>query len=355
VQRIASETITNRYWMCTLSVGIDRPMTNLQFQPVANPGDVTSPRRISLRNFLATTTDGLDLPTLGVALAVYGGYIALTWFYRDLPIWIAAPLCAVWLTWHGSLQHETIHDHPTPSRRLNSMLAGPPLSLWLPYRLYRATHLQHHRHGGRYLTEVSRDPESFFMRPGTLSSAGSLRCALYLANCTLAGRLAFGPALAVWRFWATEMRKALGGDRRCRKIWARHGVGMAIVLLWTAGVCHIPVAVYVMFMVYPSMSLSHLRSFAEHRADQEPTLRTMAVEAHPVWALIFLNNNLHIAHHAHPTLPWHQLPRMWNHMRDSAIGSGLVFHRGYRQVVDNYLLRPVISVEHPGKDGFTQR
>jgi hypothetical protein len=46
---------------------------------------------------------------------------------------------------------------------------------------------------------------------------------------------------------------------------------------------------------------------------------------------------------------------MWNHMRDSAIGSGLVFHRGYRQVVDNYLLRPVISVEHPGKDGFTQR
>jgi fatty acid desaturase len=330
-------------------------MTNPQVQSIASPDDIMRPRRILSRISFKTAAHGLDVPTLGVAVAVYGGYIALTWYFRDLPIWIAAPLCAVWLTWHSSLQHETIHDHPTSSRRLNSTLASPPLSLWLPYRVYRVTHLQHHRYGGRHLTEVSRDPESFFKQPGTLSRIGSLRRTVYLANCTLAGRLILGPALAVRRFWATETRKAFGGDRRCRIIWARHGIAVAMVLLWTARVCHIPVTVYVMFIVYPSISLSHMRSFAEHRADQEPSLRTMAVEAHPVWALIFLNNNLHIAHHAHPTLPWHQLPRVWSQMRDSAIGSGLVFHRGYRQVVDNYLFRPVISVEHPGEDGRTQR
>jgi fatty acid desaturase len=330
-------------------------MSNPQVQSAESLEEVKRSRRISLRMSLASAMGGLDIPTLGVALVVYGGYIALTWFFRDLSLWIAAPLCAVWVTWHGSLQHETIHGHPSRSRRFNSALASPPLSLWLPYRIYRATHLQHHRHGGRHLTDVSRDPESFFMRPGTLSRTGFLGRTLYRANCTLAGRLIFGPALAVGRFWAAETRKAVGGDRRCRIIWARHAFAVAMVLLWTHGVCHIPVAVYVMFIAYPSISLSHLRSFAEHRADQEPSLRTTAVEAHPVWALIFLNNNLHIAHHAHPTLPWHRLPRMWSQMRDSATGSGLVYHRGYRQLVDDYLFRPVISVEHAGKDGFVQR
>jgi hypothetical protein len=34
-------------------------------------------------------------------------------------------------------------------------------------------------------------------------------------------------------------------------------------------------------------------------------------------------------------------------MRDSAIASGLVFRGGYRQVLREYLFRPVISVEQP--------
>ena len=337
--------------MWAAGLGFDKPMSDPQVQPTAAPRGAAGSQYALLRRSLTPATDGLDIPTLAVAIAVYGGYIALTWFFREMPIWIAAPLTALWLTWHGSLQHETIHDHPTPWRRLNSTLAVPPLSLWLPYRIYRATHLKHHRHGGRHLTEVARDPESFFMRPGTLSRSGYLWRAVYRANCTLAGRLVFGPALAVLRFWKVEMRLVVGGNRRCRIIWTRHAIAVAMVLVWTSAVCHIPVAVYVMFVVYPSISLSHLRSFAEHRADQEPSLRTMTVEAHPLWALIFLNNNLHIAHHAHPALPWYQLPRVWSQMRESAVGSGLVLHRGYGQVVDGYLLRPVMSVEHPGEDG----
>jgi fatty acid desaturase len=330
-------------------------VTNPQVQPLASNVDFIDSQHTVLRSSVTPATDRLDIPTLGVVVAVYGGYFLLTWFFHDLPLWIGAPLCAALLAWHGSLQHETIHDHPTPSRRLNWALGSPPLSLWIPYRTYRTSHLQHHRHGGRHLTEVFRDPESFFLRPGTLARGGPLRRAMYRANCTLVGRLILGPALGLLRLWAIEARKVLAGDRRCRIIWARHTIAVAMVLLWTAGVCHIPVAVYAMFIVYPSISLSHLRSFAEHRADPEPSLRTRAVEAHPVWALIFLNNNLHIAHHAHPKLPWHQLPRVWRQMRTSAIGAGLVFHRGYRQVVDDYLFRPVIGVEHPGNDRIVNR
>jgi fatty acid desaturase len=98
------------------------------------------------------------------------------------------------------------------------------------------------------------------------------------------------------------------------------------------------------------MSLGLLRSFAEHRADAHSQLRTTAVEANALWALIFMNNNLHIAHHAHPKLSWYELPRAWRHMRGSAIASGLVFRGGYAQVIRQYLFRPVISVEHPDSD-----
>jgi fatty acid desaturase len=289
----------------------------------------------------------LDIPTLGVALAVYGGFVLATCFFHHMPLLIAAPLLALLLTWYGSVQHETIHGHPTASRRLNAMLASLPLSLWLPYGSYRATHLQHHRYGGRHLTDVSRDPESFYVRSGLFSQAGPLHRALHSANCTLAGRLILGPAIAIAKFWASEARLAWSGDRLRIVIWTRHALAVSMVLLWTVGVCRIPLLVYALLIVYPSVSLGQLRSFVEHRADAEHHRRTVAVEGNPLWALIFLNNNLHIAHHAHPKLPWYELPRVWREMRGSAIGSGLVFQGGYRQVFKEYLLRPVISVEHP--------
>jgi fatty acid desaturase len=289
----------------------------------------------------------LDVPTLVIAVAVYGGFVVVTWFFRDLSIMIAAPLGALLLTWYGSLQHETIHGHPTASRRLNAIIASLPLSLWIPYGIYRSTHLQHHRHGGRHLTEVPRDPESFYLQSGDFTKSGMLARALHSANCTLAGRLIVGPAIAMVKLWASEALMVLSGDRRRIIIWTLHALAVAMVIVWTVGVCRIPFLVYAAFIVYPSVSLGQLRSFAEHRADADPSRRTVAVEANPVLALIFLNNNLHIVHHAHPKLPWYELPRAWGKMRSPAMESGLVFRGGYRQICRQYLFRPVISVEHP--------
>ena len=287
------------------------------------------------------------MPTLVVATVIFAGYGTLTWFFQDMPLWVASPLGAIWLTWYGSLQHETIHNHPTSSRRFNAWLASLPLSLWIPYRVYRVTHLQHHRHGGRPLTDVSRDPESFYLETGALAMRGPLRRALYLANCTLAGRLMLGPALAVYRFWRSELKKIRGGDSSRRIVWVRHALSVLPVLFWVTQACHIPLSVYLLGMVYPSIALGLLRSFAEHRADAVSSMRTVTVEANAFWSLLFLNNNLHIAHHAYPKLPWYQLPSTWRHLRSHAAERGLVLD-GYRQVAGDYLLRPVISVEHPG-------
>jgi len=257
-------------------------------------------------------------------------------------------LGALLLAWYGSLQHETIHGHPTSSRRFNRMLGALPLSLWIPYALYRETHLRHHRHSGRYLTEAGHDPESFYLPAGTMSKAGGVRRWIYAANCTLAGRIVLGPAIAIMTFWAGELRKMAKGDRRRLRIWAGHALGVGLVLAWTVGVCHIPLIVYFALLVYPSVALTHLRSFAEHHADVDSRLRTRVVEAHPLWALIFLNNNLHIAHHANPKLPWYLLPRAWRQMRHGAQTRRLVFEGGYWEVTQKYLFRRFIKLAGDG-------
>ena len=102
--------------------------------------------------------------TLAVAVAIYGGFGLVTWYFHSLPLWIVVPLGAVLIAWHGSLQHETIHGHPFASRRINALLGGVPLSLFIPYPLYRRTHLWHHRFGGRILTDPLVDPESFYLK-----------------------------------------------------------------------------------------------------------------------------------------------------------------------------------------------
>src|SRR5882724_5133702 len=221
----------------------------------------------------------LELPTLGVALALYGGFLLLTWYFRDLPLWVAAPLGSLLLAWYGSFQHETIHGHPTSSRRVNALLASPPLSLWIPYTLYREIHLQHHRYSGRYLTDPVRDTESFYLPLGKLASAGRVQRVLYAANCTLMGRLILGPAMAMTSFWAGELSRLQSGDRRRFYIWLRHAAGVTAVIGWTVGVCQVKLAIYVGVIVYPSASLTLLRSFVEHRAHADPELRTGVVEA----------------------------------------------------------------------------
>jgi fatty acid desaturase len=288
------------------------------------------------------------LPTWGVGAAVYGGFFLVTWNFHTLPLWLAATLAALLLAWHGSLQHETIHGHPTRLKSVNTALGAVPLALWLPYELYRDSHLRHHAEA-RNLTLPWRDPESHYLVAGALGSLGLVGRAVMRANCTLAGRLALGPAITILRVWAGEFRRPV--ERPQPGVWLHHMIWVAVVLGWVDGVCGISLPVYLGAIVYPSVSLTLLRSFAEHRAAPDPWHRTAIVEAHPFWALLFLNNQLHFVHHQKPHLPWYDLPRAWREMKPSAeIGSGLLFPGGYREIARKYLFRPFIAVDHPGRE-----
>ena len=114
----------------------------------------------------------VEWPTLAVAVAIYGGFGLLTWFYHQVPWWLVLPLGGYLVAWHGSLQHEVVHGHPTRSASFNEALVFPSLWLWLPFSLYRDSHLTHHNDVA--LTDPVEDPESTFVARADWARRGPL-------------------------------------------------------------------------------------------------------------------------------------------------------------------------------------
>ena len=288
-----------------------------------------------------------EWPTWAVAAAVYGGWLALVWQAAGLPWWVVLPAGA-WLTaWHGSLQHEAIHGHPSRSARINTALAWLPVGLWTPFPIYRRTHLRHH--AAARLTDPATDPESFYVLPEEWRRMGRVRRAAHVVNHTLAGRLVLGPAMMIGRLWLDEARRLARGDLTNGPVWASHAAGVAAVLGYSAFVCDLPAWEYAALFAWPGLSLTLLRSFAEHEPSPLEGRRTAIVAGGPFSRLLYLNNNLHAAHHAFPALPWYALPRAWRTSgRNAPFGPGEPpMHRSYAAIAARHLFRVRDHPVHP--------
>jgi len=303
-------------------------------------------------NVAISTTAGrlrLETPTIVLTVVIYGGWIALTLLWRLVP-WPLLVVAGGWLTaWQSSLQHETIHGHPTRSRRINDAIGFPPLSLWLPYQIYRRTHLRHH-HDER-LTDPIEDPESAYVTPEVWRRIGPIGRFILTLNTTLAGRLLIGPAIMIAGLLVSEARLLLSGDRAHWRLWAWHAAGVACVIAWLVLACHMPIWLYLVAFVYPGAALMRLRSYAEHRWAAEVDHRTAVVEAAWPFGLLFLNNNLHALHHAKPTIPWYDLPEVYEREQASVTerNGGLVY-KGYGEVARSFLFRRHDDPVHPDRN-----
>jgi fatty acid desaturase len=131
-----------------------------------------------------------------------------------------------------------------------------------------------------------------------------------------------------------------------RLAWALHGLSLLPVLVALA-LFGIPIWLYGLAVVWPALALISIRTFAEHRWHETPDGRTIIVERSPL-AWLFLNNNLHIVHHRHPTAPWYALPRLYAERRDhwQALNGGYVY-RNYWQLFRAHALRAKEPVAHP--------
>lgn len=288
----------------------------------------------------------VEWPTLVLALATYGGWLASTHAYGRWPLVIVAPLTAVLVALHGSLQHEITHGHPTRWPAVNRILGSIPLTPWLPFARYRTTHLAHHR--DERLTDPLDDPESYYYTRAGYAALPALARWIVRINQTLAGRVTVGAVWIPLRFLQAECRAVRRGEPGMRAIWAGHVAWCVPVAVWLTWVCGMPLWIYVLAMAVPGTGISLIRSFAEHRALPEMRHRIAIVERSWILGPLFLFNNLHALHHESPGIPWYRYPARYRQIRARLLreNGGLVY-RTYFDVARRYLFRPHDAPVHP--------
>jgi fatty acid desaturase len=171
---------------------------------------------------------------------------------------------------------------------------------------------------------------------------------LFLINNTLVGRLTVGPFLTLVGFVRTEFQRVRAGEPGVRLAWLYHFIGL-VALAWIITVVFaMPLWVYGICVVYPALSLTSLRSYAEHQAAENVGARSAIVEAHPVFALLFLNNNLHIVHHANPAVAWYDLPALYRERRELFLAANEhTLFGGYGEILKRFAFRVKQPVDHP--------
>ena len=292
---------------------------------------------------------GPEWPTLALIAAVYALWIAVTIHASALTPWTATPLVALALTLHSSLQHEVIHGHPLPSRRLSAALVYPPLGLAIPYPRFRDQHLAHHRDAD--LTDPYDDPESNYLDPAVWERLPGWVRRVLLFNNTLLGRMTVGPAVGMAAFLREEARAARAGDRAVWRAWGLHALGLVPVGLWIAHVGTMPVWAYLL-AAYLALSVLKIRTFLEHQAHERARGRTVIIEDRGPLAFLFLNNNFHAVHHAHPQVPWYRLPALYASRRAEYLRRNLGYrYASYGEVLGLHLLRRKDPVAHPHRRG----
>jgi fatty acid desaturase len=296
----------------------------------------------------------LEWKTLGLFVACYALWLATTWSFSTISAnWGAATgylmlftITAVVTAFHTSLQHEVVHGHPTPWRLVNEALVFPSLIFVYPFRRYQQLHLKHHNDAN--LTDPYEDPESYFWPLCDQQNMSRVKLFILGLNNTFTGRMILGPLLGVWGFYRTEFARLRAGETRVGKAWGLHLVGSLPVFFWITYVSGIPFWLYALLVIYPGVSWILVRSFAEHQASETIGGRTAIVEAHPFFGLLFLNNNLHVVHHAHPDTAWFDLPKLYEARKPQYLSAnnGYIF-TGYSDIVRQYAFRKKQSVFHP--------
>jgi fatty acid desaturase len=293
---------------------------------------------------LRADAPAIECPTLLVLLGTYGFWALGTTAAYALSPALGILLTGIAIAQFSSLQHEILHGHPFPSRRVNEALAFPAFTLTVPFGRFRDTHLAHHH--DPILTDPYDDPESNYLDPVVWAGLPTLTKALFKFNNTLLGRVTLGPILGNFLWLASEWRLIRKGEPGLRRDWALHLAGLVPVVLWLWAAA-MPWWAYLL-AAWIGHGLLKIRTYLEHRAHEAARARTVVVEDRGPLALLFLNNNLHVVHHMHPNVAWYRLPGVYAANRDHYLrrNDGYVY-RSYLDIFRAHLFRAKDPVPHP--------
>ena len=246
------------------------------------------------------------------------------WVYvANIPLYLiaAASLHGISLFTHEGV-HGTLSLRPWWNRALSIACALPVLQ---NYSAYKVLHLKHHHHLGQ-----EGDPDHY---------ANYTRWT-WLEFLMHWGRLIVGYPVYIAAIPTRGFRHGSPSARR----WVLFEVSLLILLvtvgalllpwLWLLHGWLIPMAVINTLVNIRGMSQ---HTFLEHQSD---TVRgTRSILTNPVTAFFMCNENYHLEHHLYPTIPWYNLPRVHEALRDELKARGAPFIGSYFAFVCEFIVK----------------
>jgi fatty acid desaturase len=279
--------------------------------------------------------------TLGVIVAVYGLTVLTVLRYDVLTVWLAVPLLAVLGAWHLSMQHEVLHGHPFKNQFINDAIGGIPVTLWIPYLAFKKDHHEHHLSD---LTNPALDNESYYVTQQQWDKAGKIRRAAWTANRTILFRMFVWTIVSTITYVLSVVKRAIRGEKGDRLAITLHIVGVVFVV-YLVSLSSMPFWQFALGTLYGGRILNAIRPFPEHKYQSGVETRTAMIMAGPFMSLLMLNNNLHVAHHDEPGVPWYRYSSLMNRVNavERAREAGLLYEGGYAEVFRKFSFTPVDS------------
>ena len=279
--------------------------------------------------------------TLAVIVAVYGLTVLTVVRYSVLTPWLAVPFLAVLGAWHLSMQHEVLHGHPFKSQFLNDFIGGIPVTLWIPYLAFKKDHHEHHLSD---LTNPALDNESYYVSQEQWDRAGRIRRAAWTANRTILFRMFVWTIVSTITYMLSVLKRAVRNEKSDRLAVVLHVIGVVFVVCLVS-LSNMPLWQFALGTVYGGRILNAIRPFPEHKYQSGVETRTAMIMAGPFMSLLMLNNNLHVAHHEEPWVPWYRYDGLMSRVKavERARDAGILYEGGYAEVFRKFSFKPVDS------------
>ena len=279
--------------------------------------------------------------TLGVIVAVYGLTVLTVVRYDVLTPWLAIPMLAVLGAWHLSMQHEVLHGHPFKSQFINDAIGNIPVTLWMPYFAFKKDHHEHHKSD---LTNPELDNESFYVTQEQWDNAGTIRRAAWTANRTILFRMFVWTIVSTISYVTLVLKRAVRNEQGDRLAVVLHVIGV-VAVVYLVSLSSMPLWQFALGTVYGGRILNAIRPFPEHKYQNGVETKTAMIMAGPFMSLLMLNNNLHIAHHDDPKIPWYRVNELSKRVNavERAREAGVLYEGGYAEVFRKFSFTPVDS------------
>ncbi|MGE4611824.1 MAG: fatty acid desaturase [Paracoccaceae bacterium] len=286
-----------------------------------------------------------EWPTLCLLALTYTLWTSITLYAQNLGPVLSILFLTPVITMHSSLQHETLHTIEPRWKWFGQFLVFPAVGLLIPYLRFRDSHLIHHINEN--LTDPYDDPESAYMVKDVWVTLPRWLQSILTFNNTLAGRLLLGPLIGQIAFMRADWRMIKGGDRTVLTGWLVQIPAVALVILWLMTFGTMPFWAYAI-ATYFGLSILKVRTFLEHRSHVQANGRSVIIEGKGILSFLFLNNNFHAVHHAHPSVAWYNLPALYRANKAKFIdGNRGYTYASYPTIFRKYFFHAKEPVEHP--------